>query len=616
MFAVIGSIVLALAACGGGSNEGGGPPPPPPASVSAAPGNGQAMISWPASAGATSYNVYYATSAAVSTGSPKVSAAGTSAPVTGLVNGTAYWFAVTAVNGSGESSLSPVGCAVPTAANQAGLTLRDSLCGSALSGATWWPNGLYSLQVSGGEAALSARMDSMESYSTNGAQYGVFTIVNAGSSRVTTLRADIRVPAASAARTGSDARIRAGIRLLYSPPASRLNFPGAYQDLLNFEVGLVDLGSGLVATRQLTHCDNPSCSSFSPSGITFVDPAGFTAVSTGEQSGAPAAYDTTYTVQISLAETEGTVGVGVFHWSIAGGSFGAGVTGTANPATYLAGAAEWAGIPLSGAGFFMAQLSARVLDRSAAGGGAARVTGNFDNVWVGTNDGAAALYDDFSGTSGNSGPTEFSLAKWASTGAASVGLVGGALAIHHQATSSGASVSFGHGLTLANPAAVNAIQADITVPSHAAGASISTNAFVQGRFYNDGTAGAAPNSAVGDVLAGVFLQAATNSVMYLVGRCLTPTCTGALGAVATGTFPGATVDTGTHTVLVKWDPAARRFTFALDGNAITVDPTASAPFARPANAPLRRIFASVGVPATAGATGSIDARVNNVFTAP
>ncbi len=110
-------------------------------------------------------------------------------------------------------------------------------------------------------------------------------------------------------------------------------------------------------------------------------------------------------------------------------------------------------------------------------------------------------------------------------------------------------------------------------------------------------------------------EGAPGEVAHPTGR-LTPTCTGALGAVATGTFPGATVGTGTHAVLVKWDPAARRFTFALDGNAITVDPTASAPFAGAANAPLRRIFASVGVPATAGATGSIDARVNNVFTAP
>ena len=86
--------------------------------------------------------------------------------------------------------------------------------------------------------------------------------------------------------------------------------------------------------------------------------------------------------------------------------------------------------------------------------------------------------------------------------------------------------------------------------------------------------------------------------------------------MASGAFTGATVGTGVHTVLVRWDPAAKRFTFGLDGARATVDPGAAAPVAGPANAPLRRLFTSLYLPAAAGASGSIEARVSNVFTAP
>jgi len=613
---VVASAALALASCGGGGGGGDNKaaPPPAPTGAQAAPANGQATLSWNASPGATGYNVYHGLTSTVTPSSTRVGAAGSPAAVTGLTNGTSYWFAVSAVGPGGESELTPGGCAVPTAASQAGLTLRDPLCAGKLSGTTWWPNGAFSVLVSGGEALLGASMDAMEPYAANGAQYAAFTNVAAGGSRVTTLRARLRVPAASATRSGTDPRLRAGVRLQYSPPDRRLNFPGANQDLINFEVGLLELGGGLMAIRQVTHCDSPSCASFSPSGVAFADPPGFAPIGGGEQAGVAAAYDAVYTFEVRLAEAEGTGGI--FHWSMTGGSFGSAVlSGTADPALYLAGAAGWSGVPLSGAGFANGQLSARVLDRSATGGGSARINAYFDDVWVGMNDGAAARWDDFGGAGGNSGPVELSAARWANPGAMTVGLAGGAMALHAQATSTGGTLSLGQGLALANPASVNTLQADLRVVNFSAGSGGGANARVEGRFYNDGTAGAAPHSAVGDVLASVFLYPGSGDVHYGVSRCLTANC-GTVAPVESGPITGATPGAGVHAVRVRWDPAAKRFTFACDGFTATVDPTGAAPVAGPANAPHRRIFTGVGTPATAGAAGLIDVRVNNLFTAP
>lgn len=107
-----------LAACGSSSSN---PPPPPsvpaaPADVVATPGDGQVTVSWTASSGATSYNVYSSTSASVSKASgTKATGASSGGAITGLANGTAWYFVVTAVNASGESAeSSPVATATPT----------------------------------------------------------------------------------------------------------------------------------------------------------------------------------------------------------------------------------------------------------------------------------------------------------------------------------------------------------------------------------------------------------------------------------------------------------------------------------------------------------------------
>jgi hypothetical protein len=89
------------------------PTPAPPTGFTATPGCGQVALSWNASIGATSYNVKRSTvnGGPYTTLSP--SPTGTNFTDTGLVNGTTYYYVVSAVNSCGESANSSQVSATP-----------------------------------------------------------------------------------------------------------------------------------------------------------------------------------------------------------------------------------------------------------------------------------------------------------------------------------------------------------------------------------------------------------------------------------------------------------------------------------------------------------------------
>lgn len=91
--------------------------PAAPTAVSAAVGAGQVTLSWSAVSGASSYNLYYSTTPGVTTVSgTKISNATMPYLQSGLAAGTSYYYIVTAVNSSGESSASAqVSASVPAA---------------------------------------------------------------------------------------------------------------------------------------------------------------------------------------------------------------------------------------------------------------------------------------------------------------------------------------------------------------------------------------------------------------------------------------------------------------------------------------------------------------------
>lgn len=112
-------LCLTLVGCGGGGDNGGGSSsvtvPPVPTGITATAGDKKVTVTWNSVSGATSYNIYYASTPGVTkTTGAKIVNATSPYDVTGLTNGTSYYFVVTAVNAAGESDISAEKSAIPT----------------------------------------------------------------------------------------------------------------------------------------------------------------------------------------------------------------------------------------------------------------------------------------------------------------------------------------------------------------------------------------------------------------------------------------------------------------------------------------------------------------------
>ena len=123
LFLSIGLLGLLLSACSGGG--GGNSPtrydPGPvatPTDVTAVAGDGEVFLNWAPAQNAAAYNVYWSISPAVDEASSSVTPTrSTSIIVTGLTNGTTYYFAVTGVAAYTETPPSAVVSAQPTFTN-------------------------------------------------------------------------------------------------------------------------------------------------------------------------------------------------------------------------------------------------------------------------------------------------------------------------------------------------------------------------------------------------------------------------------------------------------------------------------------------------------------------
>jgi fibronectin type 3 domain-containing protein len=116
--------------------------PAAPTNLTATPGDTQVSLTWSASSGATSYNVKRATT----DGGPYAQLAAPTSPAytdSAVVNGTTYYYVVSAVNSAGESANSAQVVAAPGVSNPppsafgnwinvtpAGVDLTDNLCGN------------------------------------------------------------------------------------------------------------------------------------------------------------------------------------------------------------------------------------------------------------------------------------------------------------------------------------------------------------------------------------------------------------------------------------------------------------------------------------------------------
>ncbi len=114
------------------------PAPGAPTAISATSGDAQATVSWTAVTGATSYNVYYKTTAGVTkVNGTKAANAVSGNAITGLTNGTAYYFAVTAVNAGGESAVSSEVSATPQVSAPGAPTAISATSGDAQATVSW-----------------------------------------------------------------------------------------------------------------------------------------------------------------------------------------------------------------------------------------------------------------------------------------------------------------------------------------------------------------------------------------------------------------------------------------------------------------------------------------------
>jgi len=90
--------------------------PAAPTNTTSTAGNGQNVLTWSSSSGASSYNVYRSTSINGPWGSPITNTTNTSYTDTGLTNGTTYYYVITAVGGGGQSANSAEVWSTPTSA--------------------------------------------------------------------------------------------------------------------------------------------------------------------------------------------------------------------------------------------------------------------------------------------------------------------------------------------------------------------------------------------------------------------------------------------------------------------------------------------------------------------
>lgn len=114
---IAGLAVFLLAACGGGggASPGTGTVPATPGGMVVTPGNNQATVTWNAVAGATSYNIYRSTTQGQE-GAKVGASTSTSYVDASAVNGTTYYYEITADNAAGEGAASTQSPAVtPTA---------------------------------------------------------------------------------------------------------------------------------------------------------------------------------------------------------------------------------------------------------------------------------------------------------------------------------------------------------------------------------------------------------------------------------------------------------------------------------------------------------------------
>ncbi len=143
--------VTAVNAAGVATSTAVGGPPGIPAALGATAGNGQILLNWPASAGASSYTVLRGTSSGNENLTVATGITANSYIDSGLANGTTYYYVVEAAGSGGTSGASPEASATPNNTGIAGLVWTGAASSSWDTTTTNWLNGLAATTYSDGD---------------------------------------------------------------------------------------------------------------------------------------------------------------------------------------------------------------------------------------------------------------------------------------------------------------------------------------------------------------------------------------------------------------------------------------------------------------------------------
>lgn len=129
-----------------------GTAPAAPTGLTASAGNAQALLTWMASPGATSYNIYRSTTAGgEGTTAYRTGITSTSFTDTALTNGTRYYYQVTAVNSFGESSKSSEVSAAPLAPSLPAPWVDADIGSPGMAGSGSYLAGTFTLKGGGAD---------------------------------------------------------------------------------------------------------------------------------------------------------------------------------------------------------------------------------------------------------------------------------------------------------------------------------------------------------------------------------------------------------------------------------------------------------------------------------
>jgi rhamnogalacturonan endolyase len=143
--------VTAVNAAGTASSSAMAGPPGVPATLGATGGNGEIVLNWSGSPGASSYTILRGTSSGSENTIVASGVTATSYVDSGLSNGTTYYYVVEAVGATGTSARSPEANATPSSTGITGLVWTGDMSSAWNTTAVNWLNGVTATDYSDGD---------------------------------------------------------------------------------------------------------------------------------------------------------------------------------------------------------------------------------------------------------------------------------------------------------------------------------------------------------------------------------------------------------------------------------------------------------------------------------